>query len=67
MKAAELRGMTEAELQQKLGDVRRELFNLRVQQSSGRLEKPSRLRDLRRDIARIQTVMREQALAKRAS
>jgi large subunit ribosomal protein L29 len=40
------------------------LFNLRLQQSSGQLEKPSRIRALRRDIARIQTVARQQALAK---
>lgn len=65
MKASEIRELTEAELRQKLQDCRRELFNLRVQQSSGRLEKPSRIRALRRDIARIMTVMRQQELAKR--
>lgn len=65
MKASEIRELTEAELRQKLQDCRRELFNLRVQQSSGRLEKPSRIRALRRDIARIMSVMRQQELAKR--
>jgi large subunit ribosomal protein L29 len=59
MKATEIRELTEAELQQRLGDTRRELFNLRVQQSYGQLEKPSRIRDLRRDVARIQTVIRQ--------
>lgn len=67
MKATEIRELTEAELQQKLHDATQELFNLRIQQSSGQLEKPSRLRELRRDIARIQTVMRQQALAKRSA
>lgn len=67
MKASEIRELTEAELRQKLSDARQELFNLRVQQSSGRLEKPSRLRSLKRDMARIQTVIRQQALAKRTA
>ena len=67
MKATEIRELTEAELRQELNDATQELFNLRVQQSSGQLEKPSRIRELRRDIARIQTVMRQQALAKRSA
>lgn len=67
MKASEIRELTEAELRQKLNDARQELFNLRVQQSAGRLEKPSRLRALKRDMARIQTVIRQQALAKRTA
>ena len=67
MKASEIKELTEAELRQKLNDAQQELFNLRLQQSSGRLEKPSRVRELRRDIARIQTVARQQALAKRTA
>lgn len=67
MKASEIKELTEAELRQKLSDARQELFNLRLQQSSGRLEKPSRLRALKRDMARIQTVIRQQALAKRTA
>lgn len=67
MKASEIRELTEAELRQKLNDARQELFNLRLQQSSGQLEKPSRIGALRRDIARIQTVMRQQASAKRTA
>ncbi len=67
MKASEIKELTEAELQQKLHDAQQELFNLRLQQSSGQLEKPSRIRALRRDIARIQTVARQQALAKRTA
>ncbi len=57
MKSAEIRELTDAELRQKLADSSKELFNLRVQQSYGQLEKPSRLRELRRDIARVQTVI----------
>ncbi|MBW7908477.1 MAG: 50S ribosomal protein L29 [Kiritimatiellae bacterium] len=67
MKVSEIRELTEAELRQKLSDARQELFNLRVQQSSGRLEKPSRVGALKRDIARINTVIRQQALAKRTA
>lgn len=67
MKATELKELTEAELAQKLNDARQELFNLRQQQASARLEKPSRIRELRRDIARIQTVARQQAMAKRTA
>ena len=67
MKATEIKELTEAELAQKLSDAQQELFNLRLQQSSGQLEKPSRIRDVRRDIARIHTVARKQALAKRSA
>ena len=57
MKASDIKDLTGPELRQRLEDTRRELFNLRVQKASGQLEKPSRLRDLRRDAARIQTAM----------
>lgn len=57
MKASEIRELTEAELHQKLNDTQKELFNLRMQQTSGQLEKPSRIRELRRDAARISTVI----------
>ena len=61
MKAVEIRELTDAELQQKLHDTEKELFNLRIQQSYGQLEKPSRVRELRRDIARIGTVISERS------
>ncbi|MFH0907766.1 MAG: 50S ribosomal protein L29 [bacterium] len=57
MKAVEIRELTEAELRQRLQDTQKELFNLRVQQSYGQLEKSSRIRELRRDVARINTVI----------
>jgi len=55
MKMSELKDMTMTELLAKSRDLRQEIFNLRLQQASGQLEKPARLRTLRKDIARIQT------------
>jgi large subunit ribosomal protein L29 len=55
MKTPELKDLTTAELTAKSRDLRRELFNLRLQQASAQLEKPARLRTLRRDIARVET------------
>ncbi len=62
MKAKEIRELTVAEAQAKLRDLRQELFNLRLQQQTARLERPSRLRDVRRDMARIQSILREREL-----
>ncbi len=59
MKANELRDMTEEELSQRYGDDQHELFNLRRQQVSGQLERPSRITLLRRESARIQTLLHE--------
>jgi len=55
MKMSELKDMTLTELTAKGRDLRQELFNLRLQQASSQLEKPARLRLLRKDIARIET------------
>ena len=63
MKMSELKDLTAIELGAKSRDLRQELFNLRLQQASSQLEKPSRLRSLKRDIARIETqlsLMRKQ-------
>ena len=57
MKMNELKDLTAVELLAKGRDLRQEIFNLRLQQASAQLEKPSRLRNLRRDIARIETQM----------
>ena len=54
--------MTDAEAQAKLHDLRQELFNLRLQQQTARLERPSRLREVRRDIARVETILRARQL-----
>jgi large subunit ribosomal protein L29 len=61
MKIADVRGMDAAKLQDELGKLKKEQFNLRFQQASGQLEKPSRMREVRRDIARIRTALREKA------
>lgn len=55
MKMTELKDLNVAELTAKGRDLRQEIFNLRLQQASSQLEKPSRIRTLRRDIARIET------------
>ncbi len=55
MKMSELKDSTVTELLAKSRDLRQELFNLRLQQASSQLEKPARLRTLRRDIARVET------------
>lgn len=55
MKYSELKDSTVDELTAKGRDLRQEIFNLRLQQASSQLEKPARLRTLRRDIARIET------------
>ncbi|HEY0456439.1 MAG TPA: 50S ribosomal protein L29 [Verrucomicrobiae bacterium] len=55
MKMSELKDMTVNELAAKSRDLRQEIFNLRLQQASSQLEKPARLRVLRRDIARVET------------
>jgi large subunit ribosomal protein L29 len=57
LKMSDLRDLSSPELSAKNRDARQELFNLRLQKASSQLEKPSRLRDLRRDIARIETQM----------
>jgi len=66
MKSVEIKDLTLVELSAKSRDLRHELFNLRLQQASARLEKPARLRSIRRDIARVETRMsalRNQATA----
>jgi large subunit ribosomal protein L29 len=60
--ATELRDSTTDDLVIKLGDAKKELFNLRFQAATGQLESHGRLRAVRKDIARIYTVMREREL-----
>ena len=61
MKAVELRTRTPAELQEQLVELLREQFNLRMQKGSGQLGNPSRFKAVRREIARIKTVLNEKA------
>lgn len=63
MDAAELRKMSNSELQKELTDKLRESFNLRMQQGTGQLARPDQMRKVRKDIARINTVMNEQKKA----
>ncbi|MBA4603177.1 50S ribosomal protein L29 [Thermoactinomyces mirandus] len=62
MKAKELIELTTAEIEQKLAQYKEELFNLRFQSVTGQLENPARLRQVRKDIARCKTVLREREL-----
>lgn len=63
MKAQEIRDLTLAELQERLRSTQRDLFDLRFQQATRQLDNPMRLRQLRRDIARMLTILRERELA----
>lgn len=64
MKAAELRDLTVEDLNKKLEDFKEELFNLRIQKVRNRLENTSRIRVVRRDIARVLTLLTQKKLAK---
>ena len=59
MKAAELRSMSVDALEAKLKDLKTELFNLRFQHAINQLDNPHRMTDVKRDIARVMTVLRE--------
>ena len=59
MNAQDIRDLSEKERQEKAVDLGQEIFNLRFQLATGKIENPSRLKSLRRDIARIKTIQRE--------
>ena len=59
MRAAELREMTSNELETKLGELKKDLFQLRMQHATNQLENPIRIADVKHDIARVKTVIRE--------
>lgn len=61
MKASEVKDMTPDQLQDQLLKLKKEQFNLRFQSASGQLEKTSRQKQVRRDIARIKTIQRQRA------
>jgi large subunit ribosomal protein L29 len=63
MKAADLRDLADEELRGKLRELQEELFNLRFQLATGQIENVGRIRTVRRDIARIQTILRQRQLA----
>lgn len=62
MKMKDLEGLTEAELAEKEKQLKQELFNLRFQLATGRIENPMKIRQTRRDIARVKTAMSLQRL-----
>jgi len=67
MKASELQSLSELELNNKLNDSHQELFNLRFQRASGQLKNTARVREVRRQIARIKTLLHQRELANGAS
>ena len=65
MKADEVRKMSVSELEAKLSELKKDLFNLRLQHATNQLENPVRIAQVKRDIARVKTIIREQELAGR--
>ena len=63
MKIKEIRDLSREELATRKRELREESFHLRIQQQSGQLEKPSTLRDIRREIARLETVLNQKSKA----
>ena len=63
VKSSELRNLKPGEIETKLSDAREEMMKLRFQQVTGQLSDPSRLRSLRREVARMQTILHEQEAA----
>ena len=62
MKVNEIRNLTAAEMDEKVAGLKEELFNLRSQLATGQLENPGRIREVKKTIARIKTVQREEEL-----
>lgn len=63
MKASELRGKSQAELRDALHDLLKEQFNLRMQRGTGQFSRPHLMKDVRRNIARVKTVMNQKRQA----
>jgi len=64
MKAREIRKMSQAELNEKLAGLKKDLFFLRMQHATNQLDNPLKIAEVKRDIARVKTVIREQQIAK---
>ena len=67
MKVNEIRNLTTDEIVAKIKETKEELFNLRFQQATGNLDKPSKIKDLRHTVARLKTVLRERELEESSS
>ena len=65
MKAIEVRKMSAAELENKLVELKKDLFNLRLQHATTQLENPGRIAEVKKDLARVKTIIRELQLASR--
>lgn len=59
MKVKEIKKLTTEQIEAKIGEVKEEIFNLRMKQATGNLEKPSRIKELRKDVARMKTILAE--------
>lgn len=66
MKAKELRDYSDVELDGRLSELKEELFNLRFQMATGQLENPMRIREVRKNIARVKTIQRQRELNSQA-
>ncbi len=66
MKASEIRELTADELKTKLGDLKKDLFNLRLQLATNQLDNTNKITEVKHDIARVYTVIREKQLAEKA-
>ena len=66
MKASDIRSKTQDQLSDELASLKKEQFNLRFQKATGQLEKTARVKEVRRDIARIKTIAAQKAAAKKA-
>ena len=64
MKTKDIRNMTEQEINAKIADLKEELFNLKFQAALGNIEKPARMNEIKRTIARMKTVLTEKATSK---
>ena len=62
MKAQDIRNMSEQELNNQLSSLKEELFNLRFQHATGQLDNPLKIKEVKRDYARVKTVLREREL-----
>ena len=66
MKAKEIRELSVEELEVKLTDLKKDLFNLRLQNATNQLDNPTRFAEVKRDIARVNTILREHQLTEKA-
>ena len=62
MKTNEIRKLSTEEINKKIAESKEELFNLRMKQATGTLENPSRIRELRKNVARLKTILREREI-----